>query len=184
MTSIHRGDLELALVSRARELDNIEIKLGSRVVDVDTDSPAVYIDTGERINGDLVIVADGVNSTLKWKICPSELETAQSTGDAAYRLILPRQLLEKDDELLALVQQAWVKRWDGPGGHVIAYPVHNRELLNVVFVHPDDEDRAEESWKSMTEKHRVVAAFQGWNSVLRVSRFRSVKFSSAGSFNE
>jgi salicylate hydroxylase len=169
----------LALFQRAQKLDNVEVRLSSRVVDIDIESPAVYVSTGERISGDLIIVADGVNSTLKWKICPSESETAQPTGDAAYRLILPKRLLEKDEELLALVQQPWVKRWDGPNGHIIAYPVHNGELLNVVLIHPDD-GMAEESWKSVTEKHHVVTAFKGWDLVLQVSQLLRVKYLSLG----
>jgi salicylate hydroxylase len=166
LISIYRGDLQQALISRVEKLDNVEIRLGSRIVDVDTDSSEVVVATGERLSGDLIIVADGVNSKLKWKVCPSESETAQPTGDAAYRLILPRALLEKDEELLALVQSSWVKRWDGPGGHVVAYAVHNHELLNVALIHPEDH-HAEESWTSMIEKHHVVAAFQGWNRVLQ-----------------
>lgn len=165
MISVLHGDLQSALTSRAQELDDVKIRFGSRVVEINTDSPEVVLTSGERISGDLIIIADGVNSTLKWKVCPSELEKAQFTGDAAYRLILPRSLLEKDEELLPLVQTPWVKRWDGPRGHVVAYPVHNYETLNVVLIHPDED--AEESWTSTTEKHRVVAAFQEWNSVLR-----------------
>jgi salicylate hydroxylase len=165
MISVLHGDLQLALTSRAQGLDDVNIRLGSRVVDIDTDSPEVVLSSGERISGDLVIIADGVNSTLKWKVCPSQLEKAQFTGNAAYRLTLPRSVLEKDSELLSLVQNPWVKRWDGPRGHVVAYPVHHCEILNVVLIHPDED--AEESWTSTTEKHHVVAAFQDWDPVLR-----------------
>jgi salicylate hydroxylase len=183
LVTIHRGDLQLALFQRAQKLENAEVRLGTRVVDIDVNSTAAYLATGERITGDLIIVADGVNSTLKWKICPSESETAEPTGDAAYRLILPRQVLENDEELLALVQQPWVKRWDGPNGHVIVYPVHNGELLNVVLIHPDD-GLAEESWKSVTAKHHVVTAFEGWDLVLQVSQFLFVQYLSLGGFQE
>lgn len=168
LVSIYRGDLQLALVSKTQKLENVEIKLNSRVVNIDVESSTIFCEGGERYSSDLIIVADGVNSTMKWKICPSELETAQPTGDAAYRLILPRSLLEKDDELHVMIQQSWVKRWDGPRGHVVAYPVHNRELLNVVLIHADNDPGSEESWKSMTEKENVVTAFQGWDPVLQV----------------
>jgi salicylate hydroxylase len=166
--TIHRGDLQMALLSRARKMDNLEVRLGSRIVEIDIDSPAVHVATGERISGDLVIVADGVNSKLKGKICPSESEIAQPTGDAAYRLIYPSQLLENDEELISLVQESWTKRWGGPHGQIVAYPVHNREFLNMVLLYPDD-GRAEESWTSVTEKHHVVAAYQNWDPVIKAS---------------
>jgi salicylate hydroxylase len=165
MIPILHADLKSALTSRAQKMDNVEIRFGCPVANVEIDGPEVDLATGERIGGDLIIVADGVGSKLKWKVCPSELERARPTGDAAYRLILPRQLLENDKELLALVQNSWAKRWDGPHGVAMAYPVHNYELLNVVLLHPDE--HAEESWTSTTKKHHVVAAFQGWNTVLR-----------------
>ena len=64
-----------------------------------------------------------------------------------------------------------MKRWDGPGGHVIAYPVHKCELLNVVLIHPDD-NKAVESWKSVSDKSRVVETFKKWDPVIQVrSRF-------------
>jgi salicylate hydroxylase len=165
MIPILHADLKSALISRADEMDNVEIKFGCPVADVETGSPEVALATGERIGGDLIIVADGVGSSLKWKVCPSEMERAQPTGDAAYRIVLSRQLLEKDEELLALVQHPWAKRWDGPRGIVMAYPIHNFELLNLVLLHPDE--YAEESWNSTTQKHLVVADFQEWNSVIR-----------------
>ena len=148
---------------RAQTLNDVTIRLGSRVVDICTDGPEIILSSGERIGGDLVIVADGVNSKLKWKVCPSELETAEFTGHASYRFVLPRKLL--DDSLLPLVQSNWIRRWDGPHGHIIVYPVHDGELLNVVLVHPDSD--AEESWTSTVDKQSVIAAFKHWDPVLR-----------------
>jgi salicylate hydroxylase len=166
---IHRGDLQLALTARIEGLDNVEIRLDSRVIDIDPQSPEIVLWTGDRISGDLIIVADGVNSRLKDKIRPSESEIVQPMGDAAYRLCFERQLFDNDADLLDLVQVMWIKRWDGPSGHVIAYPIHNREMLNVVLMHPDD-GLAEESWKSMTEKKYVINAYEGWDPIIQVSR--------------
>lgn len=165
LTTVLHGDLQQALILRAQKLKNVEVRLCSRVVDIDTNAPEVVLASGERIGGDLIIVADGVNSKLKWKVCPSELETAEFTGYAAYRLILQRKLLENDANLLALVQSKWMTRWDGPQGHIIAYPVHNRGILNVVLHHPDTD--AEESWTATTEKKNVAAAFANWDLALR-----------------
>jgi len=166
---IHHGDLQLAIFSRAQNLANIEIRFGARVTDVNVEESAVFMATGERITGDLVIAADGVKSNIKSKNWPTEANRAQPTGDAAYRFTLPRTLLEKDEELLNLVEGSWAKRWDGPDGHVVAYPIRNHELFNMVLIHPDDgisDGHGEESWTNMTEKHHVVAAFKGWDPIL------------------
>lgn len=167
-TAIHHGDLQLALLARAKEISgNIEIRLGTRVVDVDlTSTPnAVILANGERIEGDLIIAADGVKSTIKSKVCPPEAAKAKATGEAAYRFTLPRELLERDEELLGLVQRPWGIRWDGPDAHVVAYPVRGHQLLNLVLIHPDD-GHAAESWTTVADKQDVMADFQGWNSTL------------------
>ncbi|KAH7308986.1 hypothetical protein B0I35DRAFT_441139 [Stachybotrys elegans] len=144
--AIHHGDMQLALLSRARQLSNVEIRTGARVFDVDIDTNTVILTNQERIQGyDLIIAADG------------------PTGEAAYRFTLDRSLLESDAELLALVQHSWATRWDGPARHVVAYPVRNHQLLNVVLIHPDDGDISGESWTSVTEKENVVADFEGWD---------------------
>ncbi|RDW57349.1 hypothetical protein BP5796_12799 [Coleophoma crateriformis] len=163
LNAIYHGDLQLALLSRAQQLENIEIRFGARVVDINVEDNVVFVATGDRVEGDLIIAADGVKSTIKHKICPPEACQAESTGEAAYRLTIPRQLLENDDELLSLVQCSWSHRWDGPGSHVVVYPVRNHQLLNVVLIHPDD-GQGKESWTTVTEKHHVVTAFRAWNS--------------------
>jgi hypothetical protein len=53
----------------------------------------------------------------------------------------------------------------------------------VVLIHPDD-GLAEESWKSMTEKHHVITAFKGWDLVVQVSQFLSVQYLSFVSLQE
>ncbi|KAK4210229.1 hydroxybenzoate hydroxylase AtnJ [Rhypophila decipiens] len=167
-TAIHHGDLQLALLARAQQLEHkIEIRLGVRVagVDLSTSPNAVILANGERIQGDLIIAADGVKSTLKSKICPPEASKPTSTGEAAYRFTLPRELLASDEELLSLVDRPWGIRWDGPDAHVVAYPLRGHKLLNLVLIHPDD-GQAAESWTTVSDKKNVIADFQGWNSTL------------------
>ncbi|KAI9037687.1 FAD-dependent oxidoreductase [Aspergillus affinis] len=164
--AIHHGDLQLALLDRCRQLENIKIRLGARVTDVDIEENAVLLATGERVVGDVIVAADGIKSTLKAKVCPPEAAKAQPTGEAAYRFTLSRDLLDSDEELRKLVERSWATRWDGPSRHVVAYPVRDHQLLNVVLIHPDD-GQAEESWTSVAEKSNVISDFQGWNPTLR-----------------
>lgn len=167
--SIHHGDLQLALLTRAQKLANIEIRLGARVIDISIEETAVFLATGEKIAGDLIIAADGVKSTIKRKNWPPETKTAQPTGEAVYRFTLPRALMEKDEELLTLVKRPWARQWDGPDSHVVAYPIRNHQLFNVVLNHPDDrisDGRAEESWTNMMEKYHVITTFEGWDPIV------------------
>ncbi|KAI9148931.1 hydroxybenzoate hydroxylase NtnJ [Paramyrothecium foliicola] len=164
--AIHHGDLQLALLARAEQLENIEIRLGARVAGIDIETNTLTLVNGECVEGDLIIAADGVKSTIKSKVCPPEAAQATPTGEAAYRFTIPRASLESDETLLAMVQRPWATRWDGPARHVVAYPVRNHQLLNVVLIHPDD-GRAAESWTTVADKANVVADFKGWDTRLQ-----------------
>jgi len=45
----------------------------------------------------------------------NEISAGRATGDAAYRIIIPREKLEDDPELLQLVTEKVGIRWMGPG---------------------------------------------------------------------
>ncbi|KAK8074383.1 FAD/NAD(P)-binding domain-containing protein [Apiospora hydei] len=163
--AVHHGDIQLALLARAQQLANVEVRLGARVADLDVKAGVVVLANGDSVTGDLIIAADGVKSTLKSEVCPPEAVVPLSTGEAAYRFTLPRDLLESDERLLELVRRPWATRWDGPSRHVVAYPVRNHQLLNVVLIHPDGGD-AEESWTSVADKSDVLTHYHGWDPAL------------------
>ncbi|KAL1961389.1 hypothetical protein VTO42DRAFT_117 [Malbranchea cinnamomea] len=162
---MHRGDLQLAILARAKQTKNVTVRLDARVVDADFEETAAILANGERVKGDLIIAADGVKSTLKPKLNPPEAQKATPSGEAAFRIVLPREALEGDEELMAILQRPRVKRWDGPERHVVAYPMRNYELLNVVLIH-QDKGHSEESWTYATDKQHVYDCFAGWDPLL------------------
>jgi salicylate hydroxylase len=61
------------------------------------------------------------------------VDQATPTGDAAYRILIPKEKLEQDKDALKLLREDVGVRWIGPGGHIMAYPVKNNEVYNVCF---------------------------------------------------
>lgn len=59
------------------------------------------------------------------------------TGQAAYRILLTREQMSSDPELLELLETESVTRWIGEKRHIIAYPVSNKQIYNVSTVQPD-----------------------------------------------
>lgn len=55
---VHRAEYQRVLWEAAKKR-GVTLRLGSLVVDIDEEHPAVIIKGGERIEGDLVIGADG-----------------------------------------------------------------------------------------------------------------------------
>ncbi|KAG2417630.1 hypothetical protein HFD88_008849 [Aspergillus terreus] len=160
---IHRADLHNALLDKALALPNVTLRTNAHVTDVSFDPAAVTLADGTTVRGDVVIAADGIKSTLRARLLgPSEPSTAVPTGDAAYRIMLPRSAMAHDPALRALVDEPQATRWLGPSRHIIAYPVRNHQLFNVVLLHPDRHG-VQESWTTRGSKQAMVDDYRGWD---------------------
>lgn len=64
----------------------------------------------------------------------------RETGDSVYRALIPRSIMEGDEELKRLIDDKNGTRWVGPGRHIMGYPIRPFQnissLYNLVFVHP------------------------------------------------
>ncbi|KAJ5899613.1 Monooxygenase FAD-binding [Penicillium taxi] len=163
---IHRADLHNALIAKATALENVELRTNSHVESVDFDAATVTLANGTIVRGDIIIGADGVKSNIRSQLLNDPTSKAIPTGDAAYRMLLPRSVMEQDPELKALIDEPQATRWLGPGRHIIAYPVRNYELYNVVLLHPDSKD-AEESWTTKGSKQTMLDNYKGWDPKLQ-----------------
>ncbi|KAE8360634.1 FAD/NAD(P)-binding domain-containing protein [Aspergillus caelatus] len=164
---IHRADLHNALIERALALPNVELRVNSTVTDVQFDPASVTLADDTIVQGDVVIAADGIKSTIRGHLLGEDAPSKViPTGDAAYRIMLPRSAMEKDPELRELVDEPQATRWLGPERHIIAYPVRKHELFNVVLLHPDGHG-VEESWTTKGSKEEMVDNYRGWDRRVR-----------------
>ncbi|OGE48846.1 hypothetical protein PENARI_c025G03859 [Penicillium arizonense] len=163
---IHRADLHNAIIDRAVALPNVELRVNSPVTDVQFDPASVTLANGTVVRGDIVVGADGIKSTIRSRLLEDSSLKAIPTGDAAYRIMLPREIMEKDPELKELIDQPEATRWLGPSRHIIAYPVRSHQLYNVVLLHPDVQG-SEESWTTKGSKQAMVDNYDGWDSTVR-----------------
>jgi salicylate hydroxylase len=126
--SLHRADLHKMLFDRA--VPNAELRIGSAVVscDPDSQSPSVTLASGEVLKADLIVGADGLKSYIQ-QVVVGEPVKAVSTGDAAYRAIVPASLLLEDQELREFVEKHEISCWLGSRRRLIGYPI----VSSVVF---------------------------------------------------
>ncbi|KAJ5757259.1 uncharacterized protein N7511_007441 [Penicillium nucicola] len=96
----HRRDLhdafKRAAVSPTRAGDPVTVRVTSRVVDCDVLKGTVTLDGGEVIEGDLIVGADGIHSVLRKHVL-EEAISPMPTGHSAYRLMMPTEILEKQE---------------------------------------------------------------------------------------
>ncbi|KDQ50681.1 hypothetical protein JAAARDRAFT_41875 [Jaapia argillacea MUCL 33604] len=143
---MHRADFHKLLFDLAAP--NMELRLNSTVVSVSPSSPSnpqpsVTLASGEVIKGDMIVGCDGVKSCIREVVLGKKV-VADPTGDAAYRAIIPTDLMLQDPELRPFVETPEMTAWMAPGRHLMAYNIRAKKEFNLVLLHPDD--GSVESW--------------------------------------
>lgn len=167
---IHRGDLQRILLQATKQA-GVEIRLSTKVVAVDSEFNArVRTKDGEWIEGDVVIAADGIKSDIRRQIAASHghRDFSLPTGDAAYRVLIPKERMEHDERALKLLNQNVGMRWMGPGGHIMAYPIKRNTVYNMVLLHPaKPHQKGEESWTTKGDKQEMIDFYKNWSDLVQ-----------------
>ncbi|KAF7188087.1 FAD-dependent monooxygenase OpS4 [Pseudocercospora fuligena] len=162
---LHRVDVQRALADRAKEL-GVEVRLGSRVENIDFDKTTITLTTGETLKADLIVGADGL-----WSKCRQKFLAAQGrkedaplpTGDLAYRIVLDVNDVQ-DQELRDIISKPSCQFWVGPEAHVVAYSIRNGTMSNIVLLVPDSLPAEVARQSGDTEEMRAI--FNNWDPVL------------------
>ncbi|CAN8104108.1 unnamed protein product [Discula destructiva] len=163
---MHRVDLQLALVVRAREL-GVAFRLGELVEHVDFTSgpqPRLTTRSGATAAADLIVAADGVWSKIR-ALHLGRAEPPLPTGDLAYRVVLSLEQAAGDPELQDMIRNPTCHFWIGPGAHAVGYSMRAGELYNVVLLVPDDLPEGVSRQSGSVEE--MKALFAGWDPILR-----------------
>ncbi|KAG8629641.1 hypothetical protein KVT40_003506 [Elsinoe batatas] len=165
--TIHRADYQRVLADEALR-SGTEIRFDTRVEHVQCEGkPWIRLENGERIDGDLVVGADGIGSTVRNFVYDDDPPFV-SRDEVAYRAVIPRERLEgltgdafqkltRDDAMM------WI--WAGPGTHATAYPVRNGSIFNLVVLGPDD--LPEGVSRATAEREQMEMACKDWDPLLR-----------------
>ena len=160
---LHRIDLQKGLVKRAEEL-GVRLHFGSCVRDVDFERRVITCENGYTEEGDLMIAADGLWSTMRQTLVGQSF-VPQPTGDPAYRIVLTADQIDDDEELRSVMTQPGIRIWMGPGAHAVAYSLLGGQLLNIVLVVPDDLPQG--IVKAKGDLGEMGRLFEGWDPLLR-----------------
>ncbi|KAF7289011.1 FAD-binding-3 domain-containing protein [Mycena chlorophos] len=142
----HRSALAKALYNGCKAaMPNITVHFNSAVLGVDFDETKLLVkQRGEEGDGhwvvaDLILGADGIKSIVRKRMLAKhgEEDRAQETGQASYRVMLTREQMSSDRDLLAFLDSNASFRWIGPRRHVIAYPISNHTIFNISTTQPD-----------------------------------------------
>ena len=155
---LHRADLHAVLAEAVAADPRIELRLGARCDRVSSDSispSAVLAGSGERLETELLIGADGIHSAVREALFGSA--QPRFTGNVAWRALIPV------DELSGTKPPPVAGIWMGAGAHVVMYYLRRGELVNVVAV-VEQAGWEVESWSERGNPDELRAAFAGWNA--------------------
>lgn len=145
---IHRADLHQILLTVARDAG---VKLQVNAPVVASEGTTAILADGSRIEADVLIGADGLNSAIRQRF---ETQAAHFTGHVAWRAVVPMT-----PELTPLGE--WPGVHVGPGRMITRYPVRHSRQLNLVFFARSD-DWPDEGWTIPAKPGELATTYAGW----------------------
>lgn len=147
---VHRADLVAALGAEAVAA-GVSFRFGCRVAGVEAKGGQVALafDDGRVEAHPLVVAADGVRSVARAALGPAP--APEFTGQVAWRALAPCDL-PADPE---------VRVYLGPGRHLVAYPLRDARVMNLVAVE-ERQAWVAEGWSHRDDPARMRAAFAGF----------------------
>jgi salicylate hydroxylase len=123
----HRADIHGSLLDGCKALPElIELHTNSRVTgfEVEDKKVAVRLATGDSIEGEALVGADGGRSVLRESIVGDPLPPV--SGHMCYRAVLRPEDMPKD------LRWAAATLWAGHNTHIVHYPLRGWKLYNLV----------------------------------------------------
>ena len=150
--NVYRPDLIDLL---ATGLDGVDVRFGCEVIGAGNtaDGAVVELASGEVLDGDAVVAADGIKSAVRTSVF-GEMP-GRFSGWVAYRAMVPRERVA--DLPIEITNRL------GPGRHLVSYFVgRDQRLLNLVCVVPEASWDVE-SWSEPGDLSDLRAFFADWS---------------------
>lgn len=159
--NIHRYDLLLILISKARDL-GVRMETGSAVSHLDLDESVVITTRGQSFRADLLVGADGERSFTR-SILLGHPYNPQATGKLVYRFTIDIEKVRADPSLRDLVKPSAITVWLGPHRHVVAYEIKRGGFLNVALTCPDPIEGRMIFGPRKADMNEFRQVFAGWD---------------------
>jgi salicylate hydroxylase len=149
---MHRADFIEILASA---LPAGTVRTGHRCVGFEqkNDKTHLSFENGAAAEGDAVIAADGIHSSLRPYVFPPSQPVF--SGSVAYRGVMAHERIPH------WPTDAWMM-WLGKGKHFLTFPVRAGALINFVGFVPANAEM-KESWSAPGDPDTLRAEFSGWD---------------------
>ncbi|MEK7944245.1 FAD-dependent monooxygenase [Pigmentiphaga sp. YJ18] len=154
---VHRADLHNALID-AYGRENVRLAQRVKTYAQDAAGVRVVLESGETVEGDVLVGADGVHSVVRGQLL--EGQDPRFTGLLAWRGMADA------DRARHLGIEKNVNAWWGPHRHFVNYYVSAGRRINWIGIVPAGQWRLE-SWSARGDKAEVLKEFDGWHPIVR-----------------
>ena len=153
---VHRADLIEALKSALIERAPGSLLLGRKMLAYtqSIDRVQVQLDTGETFDGDLLVGADGIHSTVREQMLGAD--APRYTGMTAWRATAPVS------DLGANVPPPTACVWVGSRRHAVTYLLRGGSIANFVGV-VERKQKHLESWTAQGSREDALKDFRRWH---------------------
>lgn len=97
----------------------VEVRFACRVRHINETGPSVILTSGEHIEGDLIIGADGIKSTVRTVVLGSN-DVEPIPEAVAYQFEVPSQAMKSSPVTAPLMEGSLIHSWYGPDRHLIS----------------------------------------------------------------
>jgi len=154
--TIHRADLQAALVAAARDKRDVSLRLGVQVADYAVHENGITVQ-GRRgreaveERGVALVGADGIWSSLRRRLRQRRPRFSRRT---AWRALIPANTLPREYRDLVYL-------WLGPDSHLVHYPVKRGAFINIVAI--VQENWNEQGWSAPGQREVLLRHFARWS---------------------
>ncbi|MCJ1302725.1 hypothetical protein MMC08_005529 [Hypocenomyce scalaris] len=143
----------------------VKVRMACHAQLIDQTSPAVHLSSGEVLPADLIIGADGIKSKVRRAVIPDEDIEPASSPNCAYRAVVPAAVMAADPEIAHLMTDINANCWIGYRRHIMAYPIRNGSLYNLVLSHPGQAPVG--SWSEPGDVDEMRRQYRNFDPVVR-----------------
>ncbi|KAK1991601.1 FAD/NAD(P)-binding domain-containing protein [Colletotrichum falcatum] len=173
----HRADLRdefLRLATADPDTSGIpgrpaRVLWNSAVAGVDAEAGRIFLESGEEVEADLIVAADGIKSRIRPHVVgDAAFTTARPSGLSAFRFTLDaglvKERLGRTPDIMQPDQPVCLSMaysFDGSMRSVVMYPCRNFQLLNFACIAPDSrlKNGSVESWSASGDKEELLDIF-------------------------
>lgn len=176
----HRVDLHSELKNRATAEDGkgtpATLRTSCRVSSVTTDG-TVTLESGEKLQGDVIIGADGVHSKARPCLPGSKDIVPFGSGKSAFRFTIPKSRALEDPVTKPIVEKEGnMTIFMAKDRRIVIYPTRNEDVLNFVCIHPTSDSEANgedtDDWQSTGHLDTMLAVYKNFDpAILKLLSF-------------